>query len=94
MATAKDAKKLKSYNVITYKKGIMSTSTDVNGIQTNDFFLFSEIHNIIHHPNVGIEIVLHTKNRRVFYNDIQGEIETLFNLLRNAIDSWINSNLN
>ena len=52
------------------------------------------MYQLIHYPNVGVEIVNFNGERRVFYNDIVGQSQILFDLINNAIISWMNSNLN
>lgn len=60
-----DAKRLKEYDILSYNKGFISTST-LNGVTTTDYFLYSRIYNLLHHPNIGIEVVSYNGNRRVF----------------------------
>lgn len=90
---SKDAKKVKTFNINCYTKGFTSEHT-LDGIMTEEYFQFREIYQIIHYPNVGVEVVNYNGQRRVFYNDTTGQSLILFNLLNNALISWINSNLN
>ena len=95
---SKDAKKVKEFNIICYTKGFTSDYTmkdeNNNDIITNEYFQFKEIYQIIHYPDVGVEIVNFNGGRRVFYNDVSGESQILFDLINNALVSWMNSNLN
>jgi len=95
---SKDAKKVKTYAITCYTKGFTSTFTSKdennNDIITNEYFQFKEIYQVMHYPNVGVEIVNYTGNRRVFYNDTAGQSQILFNTINNALVSWMNSNLN
>ena len=95
---SKDAKKVRTFNITCYTKGFISdfTSQDENNndIITNEYFQFKEIYQIIHYPNVGVEIVNYNHGRRVFYNDVVGESQILFDIIHNALTSWMNSNLN
>lgn len=90
---SKDAKKAKEYDISTYTKGITSTYT-INGIVTNEFFQFKEISQIIHYPNIGVEIINYNGSRRVFYNDIPGQSQALFDSFNTKMNSWMTSNLN
>lgn len=88
-----DAKKVKTFAITTYTKGFTSTFT-LDGIVTNEYFQFKEIYQVIHYPNVGVEIVTYNGSRRVFYNDAAGQSLILFNAINTALISWMNSNLN
>ena len=90
---SKDAKNVKEYNITSYNKGFMSTNT-IDGITTNEFFQYKEIYQVIHHLNRGVEIVGYNGKRRVFYNDLSGESQTLFNTITSKMVSWMGSNLN
>ena len=90
---SKDAKKVKTFNITCYTKGFTSDFT-LDGIITNEYFQFKEIYQIIHYPDVGVEIVNFNGGRRVFYNDVSGESQILFDLVNNALISWMSSNLN
>ena len=89
---SKDAKKVLEFDITTYTKGFISTTT-IDGSTVKDYFQFKEIHQIIHHPNVGVEIVNYNDKRRVFYNDVEGESQILFDAINNKLTSWMNSNL-
>ena len=94
---SKDAKKVRTFSITCYTKGFTSTfTTQENGVSitTNEYFQFKEIYQVIHYPNIGVEIVNYTGTRRVFYNDTTGESQILFNTINNALISWMNSNLN
>jgi len=93
MPKSKDAKRLKEYNIDIYTKGFVATSI-LNGITTNDFFHYKKIYNILHHKNIGIEIICHNGTRRVFYHDLDGESEYLFNLVSDKMVTWMQSNKN
>ncbi len=90
---SKDAKKVKEFDIECYTKGFTSTYT-LDGIVTNEYFQFKEIYQILHYPDIGVEIVNYNGGRRVFYNDVEGESLILFNLINSTILSWMNSNLN
>ena len=75
---SKDAKKVRTFMITTYTKGFISSYT-IDGIVTNEYFQFKEIYQVIHYPNIGVEIVNYTGLRRVFYNDASGESQILFN---------------
>lgn len=90
---SKDAKSLKEYQIDTYTKGFVSVSV-VDGNTIQEYFAFKDIAQIIHHPNVGVEIVRLNNNRKVFYNDTPGEALILFDGLNSPMLSWMNSNLN
>ena len=90
---SKDAHKVKDFDINAYTKGFTSDFT-LDGIVTKEYFQFKEIYQIIHYPDVGVEIVNYNGSRRVFYNDVTGESQILFDLLNNALVSWMNSNLN
>ena len=95
---SKDAKKVRTFAINTYTKGFTSnyTQQDEKGsdIVTNEFFQFKEIYQVIHYPDVGVEVVNYTGTRRVFYNDTPGESTILFTAINTALVSWMNSNLN
>ena len=95
---SKDAKKVRTFAITCYTKGFTSTFTaqdeNNNDIITNEYFQFKEIYQIIHYPDVGVEIVNFNGGRRVFYNDVSGESQILFDLVNNALISWMSSNLN
>ena len=93
MSKAKDAKRLKEYDILAYTKGLVSVST-VDGITTNDYFQYRQIYNIIHHPNVGIEIIGYHGNRRIFYHDDDGDSVILFNIISDKMMAWMQSNKN
>jgi hypothetical protein len=90
---SKDAKKVKTFSIKTYTKGFTSTYI-LNEITTNEYFQFREISQIIYYPNIGVEVVNFNGNRRVFYNDTQGESEVLFDTINTAMIKWMGSNLN
>jgi len=93
MAKAKDAKRLKEYDIYAYTKGFVAQSV-VNGITVVDYFQYKEIYNIVHHPNVGIEIIGYSGNRRIFYHDDDGDSVVLFDLIKSSMLAWMNSNKN
>ena len=90
---SKDAKKVKTFVITAYTKGFTSTYT-FDSIITNEYFQFKEIYQVLHYPNVGVEVVNYNGGRRVFYNDVVGESQILFDTINNALVSWMNSNLN
>jgi len=90
---SKDAKKVKEFNIEVYTKGFTSTYI-LDGIATNEYFQYKEIYQILHYPDIGVEIVSYNGNRRVFYNDIPGESQILFDLINTTMTTWMNSNLN
>ena len=90
---SKDARKVRTFNIQPYTKGFTSDFTE-DGIVTNEFFQFKEIYQIIHHPDVCVEIVNYSGQRRVFYNDTPGESKILFDILNDTMTSWLGSNLN
>jgi hypothetical protein len=89
----KDAKKVRQFDITTYKKGFTSSYIE-DGNTVNEYFQFKQIHEIIHHKGSGVEIVGYDTNRRVFYNDEVGQSEILFNALHNTMVTWMASNLN
>lgn len=93
MSKAKDAKKLKEYDIYAYTKGFVAEST-VDGIVTTDYFQYKQIYNILHHPNVGIEIIGYNGSRRIFYHDDDGDSVILFDLIKSRMLAWMNSNKN
>jgi hypothetical protein len=88
-----DAKKAKSFIITAYTKGFTSNFT-LDTIITNEYFQFKEIYQVIHYPNVGVEIVNYNGGRRVFYNDSAGQSLVVFNTINTAMLAWMNSNLN
>lgn len=90
---SKDAMKVKEFDIEAYTKGFTSTYT-LDGIVTNEYFQYKEIYQILHYPNVGVEIVNYNGVRRVFYNDIVGESQILFDMIDSTMTTWMNSNLN
>jgi len=95
---SKDSQKVKEFNINCYTKGFTSDFTlkdeNNNDILTYEYFQFKEIYQLIHYPNVGVEVLNFNGERRVFYNDIAGQSQLIFDLINNAIISWMNSNLN
>ena len=92
--SAKNAKNDKTYDILKYKKGFISTLI-VDGKTIEEYFQFKEIQQIILHPNVGVEIVLYNGGKRhVFYNDTEGAAEDLFTYLNTEMKLWMASNLN
>ena len=90
---SKNAKKLKEYDIDTYTKGFVSSSVDdLNTV--NEYFPFDVISQIIHHPDIGVEIVQFNELRKVFYNDVVGESQIIFDELNNKMIAWMSSNLN
>lgn len=94
MPKAKDAKKIREFDIYTYTKGFVAESLDDEGNTVQEYFQFKEIHKIIHFPERGVEVVYFNESRRVFYNDEIGESTILYNLLNNTLVAWMNSNLN
>ena len=94
MPKAKDAKKIREFDIYSYTKGFVASSLDNEGHTVQEYFQFREIHKIIHYSGRGVEIVYFNGSRRVFYNDEEGESLILYDLLNNAMTSWMNSNLN
>ena len=94
MPKAKDAQKIKEFDIFSYTKGFVASSIDNEGNTVQEYFQFKEIHKIIHFPGRGVEIVYFNQSRRVFYNDAVGESLILYDLLNNTMTSWMNSNLN
>lgn len=90
---SKDAQKVKEYDITTYTKGFIAVHT-LDGVVTQEYFQFKEIQQIIHYPDTGVEIVYFNGRRRVFYNDLVGESQTLFDSLNATMVAWMNSNLN
>jgi hypothetical protein len=90
---SKDAKKVKEFDIEAYTKGFTSTYT-FNGIVTNEYFQYKEIYQVLHYPDIGVEIVNYNGARRVFYNDVPGESQILFDIIDSTITTWMNSNLN
>jgi len=90
---SKDAKKVKEFDITPYKKGFESTFT-IDEIITNEYFQFREIYQIIHYPGNGVEVVNYNENRRVFYNDEEGQSKIIFDTLTLAMKNWMESNLN
>ena len=90
---SKNAKKNKEYNIDVYKKGFITTS-EIDGKTVNEYFQYKDIERIIHHPNTGIEIIGINGSLRVFYNDVVGESENLFNYITIKMVEWMDSNLN
>lgn len=90
---SKDAKKSLTYGITPYTKGLLVESV-IDGADIREYFQFREIHKVIHHPGVGVEVIGYNKEIRVFYNDGTGESEILFNEIHTKMLGWINSNLN
>lgn len=90
---SKDARKVKEFDIYPYKKGFVADST-IDGITTQEYFQFKEIHQILHYIETGVEIVNFNGKRRVFYNDETGQSLILFDTLNDTMISWMNSNLN
>ena len=90
---SKDAKKVLEFDITTHKKGFICEST-VDGIITKEYFQFKEIHQILHHEGIGVEIVNFNDKRRVFYNDEPGNSVILYDAINNTMLTWMNSNLN
>ena len=91
---SKDATKLIEFDITTYTKGFVSETVNSGGGIVKEYFHFKEIYHIVHHVNVGVEIVFYNGKHRVFYNDIVGESQLLFDMVNNNMLSWMNSNLN
>ncbi len=90
---SKDAKKVRDFNITTHTKGFKSTTT-IDGNPAEEYFQFKDIYQIIHHPNIGVEIVGTNTNRRVFYNDETGKSQELYDMINSTMLSWMSSNLN
>lgn len=88
---SKDSKNIKEFDIAVYEKGFISTSVEEE-IVTQEYFQYREIHQIIHHPNRGVEIVGYNGRRRVFYNEENSS--ELFEMLTSKINSWMNSKSN
>lgn len=93
MAKPKDSKGLNEYDILTYNKGF-TAKRFINGNTISDYFQYKEIYNLVHHPNVGIEIIEYNGNRRIFYHDEDGDSVILFNLVKAKIQDWLQSNKN
>ena len=93
MPKPKDAKGLKEYDILDYTKGFIAQSV-VDGNTINDYFQYNQIYNIIHHPNVGVEIIDYNESRRIFYHDDDGDSVILFNLVKGKMLAWMQSNTN
>jgi len=89
----KDAKKVLEFDITTHTKGFIAEST-IEGIVTKEYFQFKEIHQVIHHPGKGVEIVNYNDKRRVFYNDELGKSQELYDAINSTMSTWMNSNLN
>lgn len=90
---SKNSDKTLEYNITTHKKGFSSTTLK-DGKNVTEYFQFKEISQIIHHPDIGIEIIGYNNGRRVFYNDIDGESLNLYTALNQTMVTWMESNLN
>ncbi len=90
---SKDSRKILEFDISTHKKGFIAESL-VDGSTVKEYFQFREIHQIIHHLNVGVEIVGYNNSRRVFYNDVSGEALALYAEINTKLLNWMNSNLN
>jgi hypothetical protein len=88
MIKANDATKLKEYNITLYSKGFISSIT-LNNMIISEIIQYRQIYNIIHHPNIGVEIVFNNKKRRVFYNDTNIENTFFFDALNRGILVWL-----
>lgn len=86
---SKNATKNKEYDILIYKKGFISTSI-IDGNTVEEYFQFKEIVAIIHHTDVGVELVHNGSKRRVFYNDGPGESLDLFTYITNEMKLWMN----
>lgn len=89
----RDAKKVLEYDISTYRKGFVA-ETIIDGIVTKEYFQFKQIHKVLHHPGKGVEIVGYNKDRRVFYNDGDGESQILYEAINTTMINWMKSNLN
>lgn len=89
----KDSKKTLEFDITTYTKGFVA-EVIIDGNTVKEYFQFKEIHKVIHHPNIGVEIVGYNNGRRVFYNDLSGEAQTLYDAINTNMLSWMDSNLN
>ena len=90
---SKDAKKLKEYNIVAVRKGLIITSIE-DGKDVVEYHQFDKIHEIIHHPGRGVEIVGHNKYRKMYYNDKEGESEIIRDAIINQMINWMSSNAN
>lgn len=90
---SKNARKTIEFDITTHTKGFIS-ETIVDGNIIREYFQFKEIHQIIHHPDIGVEIVNYNNGRRVFYNDVPGESQTLYDAINTNMLTWMDSNLN
>lgn len=90
---SKDARKVLEFDITTHKKGFISETT-IDEIVTKEYFQFDEIHQVLHHPGKGVEIVMYNDKRRVFYNDEEGLSLVLYDAINGTMETWINTNLN
>lgn len=90
---SKDAKKVTEFDITTHKKGFIAEST-IDGDTIKEYFQFREIHQIIHHVGIGVEVVFYNEHRRVFYNDEPGMSQSLYDAINLNLLNWMNSNLN
>lgn len=90
---SKDAKQALEFDIEVKTKGFISSIT-IDGSLIVEHFQYKEIHQIIHHPDRGVEIIGYNDRHRVFYNDEPGQSQVLFDLINNMMISWMNSNLN
>ena len=90
---AKDARKVLDFDITTHIKGFIA-ETIINGSVYKEYFQFKEIHQVIHHPAVGVEIVGYNNKIRVFYNDEEGKSQLLYDGINVAMAAWMNSNFN
>ena len=90
---SRDARKVLEFDITTHKKGFISETT-IDGSATKEYFQFKEIHKVLHHPGVGVEIVNYNDHRRVFYNDEEGKSQILYDAINGTMLTWMNSNLN
>ena len=90
---SKDAQKVLNFDITVHTKGFIS-ETIIDGNIIKEYFQYKEIHQVIHHFGKGIEIIGYNNKRRVFYNDVLGEAEALYDAINETMTTWMNSNLN
>jgi hypothetical protein len=89
----RDSRGIREFGIKTLTKGFVSETT-IDGSTVKEFFQFKEIHQVIHHPDVGVEIVGYNDKHRVFYNDVPGKSQELYDAINGTMQTWMNSNLN
>lgn len=90
---SRDAKNLIEFDIDTKTKGFIAESI-IDGNTVKEYFQFSQIHSLIHHPDIGVEIIGYNGKRRVFYNSNLGKSLELFTAIDGTMTTWMSSNLN